>query len=59
MRPVTPTEAQVPAPTPYYLTPAARAALQQRAAEIRQQLALRRALRQAHDAVANAPRPLP
>jgi hypothetical protein len=49
----------VPAPTPYYLTPAARAALQQRAAEIRQQLALRRALRQAQDAVAHAPRPLP
>ena len=47
------------APNPYYLTPQAQAALKQRAAEIRTELAWKRALRQAADAVAQTKRPLP
>lgn len=46
-------------PNPYYLTPEALAALKRRAAEIRAELAYRRALRQAQDAVAQTKRPLP
>ena len=49
----------MPQPNPYYLTPEAQAALKRRAAEIRQQLAVRRAIRQARDAAAGAPRPQP
>jgi hypothetical protein len=63
MRPVNTTERNMPlfprAPNPYYLTPEARAALKRRSAEIRAHLALRRALRQARDAVAQTKRPLP
>jgi len=49
----------VPAPNPYYLSPAALAELKRRAEEIRAQLAWRRALRQAQDSVAQTRRPLP
>lgn len=49
----------VQSPNPYYLTPEAQAALKRRAAEIREQLAWQRALRQAKDAVAQTRRPLP
>ena len=47
------------APNPYYLTPESQAALKRRAAEIRAELAWKRALRQAADAVAQTKRPLP
>jgi hypothetical protein len=66
MRPVTPTEREMPASTgqprptnPYYLTPEARDALKRRAAEIRADLAWKRALRQAKDSVAQTRKPLP
>lgn len=48
-----------PAANPYYLSREARAALKRRAREIREQLAWRRALRQAQDSVAQTKRPLP
>lgn len=48
-----------PAPNPYYLTPEARAALNRRAREIRTELDWRRALRLAHESVAQTKRPLP
>ena len=65
MRPVNTTERKMPlpapsrAPNPYYLTPESQAALKRRAAEIRAELAWKRALRQAADAVAQTKRPLP
>jgi hypothetical protein len=66
MRPVTPTERNMPAstghprpPNPYYLTPKARAELKRRAAEIRADLARKRALREAKDAAAQTRKPLP
>ncbi len=49
----------MPKINPYYLTPEAQAALKRRAAEIREELAWRRAMRQARDAVAQTRRPLP
>ncbi len=49
----------MPKPNPYYLTPEAREALKRRAAEIRADLAWKRALRQAKDSVAQTRRPLP
>ena len=47
------------APNPYYLSPAALAKLKRHAARSREQLAWRRALHQARDAVAQTKRPLP
>lgn len=47
------------APNPYFLTAEAHAALKRRAAEIRTDLAWKRALRQAQDAVAQTRRALP
>lgn len=47
------------AANPYYLTPEALAELKARAAEIRAQLVIKRAMRQARDAVAQTKRPLP
>ncbi|MEY2689168.1 MAG: hypothetical protein RL375_3366 [Pseudomonadota bacterium] len=49
----------MPAPNPYYLSPAALARLKRHAARIRAHLACRRALRQAADSVAQTRRPLP
>ena len=65
MRPVNTTERNMPLPTPtrapnpYFLTAEAHAALKRRAAEIRTDLAWKRALRQAQDAVAQTRRALP
>ena len=63
MRSVNKTERKMHLPAralnPFYLTPQAQAALKQRAAEIRTELAWKRALRQAADAVAQTKRPLP
>ena len=47
------------AANPYYLTPEAQAALKRRAEEIRVELGIKRAMRQARDAVAQTKRPLP
>lgn len=49
----------MPRSNPYYLSEQARAALKRRAAEIRDELAWKRALRQAAEAVAQTKRPLP
>lgn len=64
MRPVITTERNMPLTprvpaNPFFLTAEAQAALKRRAAEIRDELAWRRALRQARDAVAQTKRPLP
>lgn len=50
---------EVPQTNPYYLAPEALAELKARAAEIRAQLVIKRAMRQARDAVAQTKRPLP